>query len=115
MNLTPKWTDFFKKNNIAAVHWSKIGKGDEKDSFIANWAVKNKHIIFTHDLDFGAILAFTKAKAPSVIQVRTQEVLPQHIGKLVVSSIQDYKDLLESGALLVIDKTVNRLRILPLK
>ncbi len=40
------------------------------------WAKTNSHIVFTHDLDFGAILAATNAIAPSVIQVRTQDVMP---------------------------------------
>lgn len=40
------------------------------------WARANDYIVFTHDLDFGAMLALTNAESPSVIQVRTQDVTP---------------------------------------
>lgn len=36
------------------------------------WALTNDYIVFTHDLDFGTLLAITQADAPSVIQVRSQ-------------------------------------------
>jgi hypothetical protein len=32
------------------------------------------YVVFTHDLDFGALLALTRARGPSVLQVRTQSV-----------------------------------------
>lgn len=32
------------------------------------------YVVFTHDLDFGDILAATNADDPSVIQVRTQNL-----------------------------------------
>jgi predicted nuclease of predicted toxin-antitoxin system len=72
MNLTPLWVDVLTKHGWQAVHWSSIGAPRAKDSEIMNWALTNGHIVFTHDLDFGAILAATQANAPSVIQVRTQ-------------------------------------------
>jgi len=37
--------------------------------------------VFTHDLDFGDILAATGAEAPSVIQVRTEDTTPFHFLK----------------------------------
>jgi predicted nuclease of predicted toxin-antitoxin system len=36
-----------------------------------NYAAVNGYTVFTHDLDFGAMLAKTGAKKPSVIQIRT--------------------------------------------
>lgn len=74
MNLSPQWVVFFKKNKISAVHWSTIGDHRASDDTIMAWARKHRYIIFTHDLNFGTILALTKATAPSVIQVRTQNV-----------------------------------------
>jgi predicted nuclease of predicted toxin-antitoxin system len=39
---------------------------------IKSWARAHGAIVFTHDLDFGAMLAATKANAPSVIHVCKQ-------------------------------------------
>ena len=38
------------------------------------WAGEHGSVVFTHDLDFGSLLALTQAVGPSVIQVRTQDV-----------------------------------------
>lgn len=40
------------------------------------WARANDRIVFTHDLDFGRLLALAGRVGPSVMQVRTQDVLP---------------------------------------
>lgn len=41
------------------------------DEEIMRWARENGYVVFTHDLNFGVILAATRAQSPSVIQVRT--------------------------------------------
>lgn len=106
--------DGFKSNNIEAVHWSEIGQADAKDSVIIKWARNNAHVIFTHDLDFGTLLALTKANGLSVIQLRTQDVLSDKIASVVIGVIQKYQDAIESGSLITVDETRSRVRILPL-
>jgi predicted nuclease of predicted toxin-antitoxin system len=69
---------------------------------------------FTHDLDFGAILAVTRAAAPSVIQVRAQDVTPEHLTDLVVRALRQHEAILQQGALITIDEARLRSRILPL-
>lgn len=114
MNLSPEWVQEFKLHSIEAVHWSAIGRFDAKDAILMEWAIKNNHTIFTHDLDFGTALALTGAEKPSVIQVRTQNVTVANLSKMVIPVLKEYKDLMEAGALLVIEEDKNRLRILPL-
>jgi predicted nuclease of predicted toxin-antitoxin system len=60
MNLSPEWVEEFKLHGLEAIHWSTIGKHDAPDNVIMDWARKNEHIVFTHDLDFGTALALTK-------------------------------------------------------
>ena len=114
MNLSPKWVETFVKNGIEAKHWSKIGDPKAKDSIIMTWARENGCIVFTHDLDFGTILALTQATAPSVIQMRTENVLPEYLGETVVSVVKEYASQLQKGAIIVLDDLTHRLRILPL-
>jgi predicted nuclease of predicted toxin-antitoxin system len=79
------------------------------------WAKQNGCVVFTHDLDFGTVLALTQAEGPSVIQVRTQDVTPSAIGKLVVNALRQFQSQLEKGALIVLDEANARARVLPLK
>ncbi len=115
MNLSPKWVDIFGAEGWEAVHWSKIGEFDAEDHVIMKWALDHGFLVFTHDLDFGSILAATSAAAPSVIQVRTQNVMPESIGVIVVDAIKKFSGILSGGALISIDHNKARARLLPLR
>ena len=115
MNLSPEWVAVLRKEGWEAVHWSSIGDPGAPDREIMTWVKANGHIVFTHDLDFGAILAATKAESPSVFQIRTQDINPRHISDLVVSALKQFKNHLEGGALVSVDETKSRARILPLQ
>ena len=78
------------------------------------WAAANGYVVVTHDLDFSAILAVTQGVAPSVVQIRAEDVSPSVIGTIVVGALHQMESELEAGALLSIDDKTMRLRILPL-
>ena len=81
---------------------------------IMNWAEANRYVVFTHDLDFGTLLARTHKTGPSVLRVRGHDVLPDHIGNLVIAAIAQHESDLELGALVVVEERKNRVRILPI-
>lgn len=114
MNLSPLWVAFFAEHSIEATHWSTVGPVEASDREIFAYAATHKYTIFTHDLDFGTLLASTGSKNPSVIQIRGQDVLPSAIGQAVLGAIDSSRDHLESGALVTIDLMRHRMRILPI-
>ena len=79
-----------------------------------DWARANDYVVFTHDLDFGAILAVTRAEGPSALQVRAQNVLPEHLGEVVIAALRQFAQQLEAGALITVDEGTSRARILPI-
>ena len=114
MNLSPLWVDFFVQHGVESVHWSTIGDPRAADRSILAWARANQYVVFTHDLDFGTILAATNANSPSVLQIRTQDVLPVSLGTIVLTALQQFGHLLEQGALVTVDESSSRARILPI-
>jgi predicted nuclease of predicted toxin-antitoxin system len=115
MNLPPRWVEFFGEHGIESRHWSAVGDPHASDSVIMAWARGHGYVVFTHDLDFSALLAATDAHGPSILQVRTQDVMPEHIGNHVVEVIRDHADVLEEGAIVSIDAAEARARILPIR
>src|SRR5947207_1658998 len=77
MNLSVEWIAELAQHGWSAVHWSTAGDPRAEDSVIMAWALANRYVVFTHDLDFGTILALTHATGPSVLQVRCQNVCPK--------------------------------------
>ncbi len=115
MNLSPNWTAAFTAQNIESVHWSTVGDPRAEDTEIMDYARANDYVVFTHDLDFGAILALTQAESPSVMQIRAQNILPSHLANIVLSVLRTNQESLEQGALIVVDEVRSRVRILPLQ
>jgi predicted nuclease of predicted toxin-antitoxin system len=114
MNLSPAWVQFLTASGIEAIHWSAIGSPSAPDTQILDYAAANGFIVFTHDLDFGAILAARNLKGPSVLQLRAQDVLPSTMGRVILGAIDASRDQLEAGAIVTIDLTQNRIRLLPI-
>jgi len=113
MNLSPEWAGLLSELGWPAVHWSSVGNANAPDTAIMEWAATNAHVVFTHDLDFGASLALTRATFPSVLQIRGRRVLPEDVGGLVAGVLEKYSHELRTGALVAVDETKSRVRILP--
>jgi predicted nuclease of predicted toxin-antitoxin system len=114
MNLSPGWVDFLGNAGFLAVHWSDVGAPSATDAELIDWAAKNNHVIVTTDLDFGAILAATKVKRPSVVQLRSDILTPFAIGPVLVQTLHQAEQQLTEGALISVDAARARLRILPM-
>ena len=78
------------------------------------WALDHGHAVFTHDLDFGTLLALTRATGPSIIQVRTHDVLPERLHEMVARLVHLHEADLRQGAILTVDEARGRVRLLPL-
>ena len=115
MNIPPTWVSVFEAAGYQAVHWSSVGDIKATDTAIMAWAVSNGYMVFTHDLDFGTLLAISEADTPSVIQVRTQDVFPDKLGKIVLAALLQFQSELETGALVTVNEAQAKARILPIK
>jgi len=115
MSLSPLWVDALAAHGIESAHWSTVGDGRAPDEIIMGWARDRGYVVFTHDLDFGAVLALTAERGPSVIQVRTQDVTPQHLVETVIDVLREHGSALDAGAIVSVDEARSRVRILPLR
>ena len=115
MNLSPTWVSLLEEAGYAAIHWSTVGSPKASDREILTWAKTEGYVLFTHDLDFGAILAATNAEAPSVIQIRTEDITPDHARDLLLDAIKRFDGDLIKGAMISVDEKRSRVRLLPLR
>lgn len=113
--LSPNWAEWLGSAGHDAVHWRTIGAVSAPDGVVLAWAAAHGHVLLSNDLDFGAILAASGDTVPSVIQVRTQDVLPEAIGPRVASALRQFEAELTAGALVSIDDRTNRVRVLPIR
>lgn len=105
----------FAKVGIEARYSITLGAPNASDEMIFDWAAENGLIIFTHDLDIAVVLAARMQRAPSIIQLRDQNITPDELGETVTFAVQRFAAELESGVLISIDAKGARARILPFR
>ena len=115
MNLSPSWQAFLDHAGHQAVHWSSVGRAEAPDTEIMAYAARENMVAIMHGLDFGAILAATSGRKPSVVQLRAADIRPAAIGRDVLSALEQCSSELTDGALLTIDAGRRRLSLLPLR
>ena len=115
MNLSPRLLGPLRNAGFEATHWSESGDPSASDAQIKEWARQHKSIVVSHDLDFSAMLAASRSASPSVIQIRTQDSLSDIFINNLINSLRHFSDMLEQGAIIVVDEQGQRARALPLK
>ncbi len=115
MNLTPFWVPFLEANGLFALHWSTVGAITAPDEEIMAWAKSNGYIIFTNDLDFSRMLAFSGDTYPSVLQIRTASTFPRLVGDLTVNVLRQFEAELTAGSLVSFNERPAKVRALPLR
>lgn len=114
MNLSPRWAAELRSRGLESIHWKDVGSASAPDEDILAWCAAHGHILFTHDLDFGAILAASKGRNPSVVQLRAENVLPEAMLQHVMDALRQVEKELAQGALVTIEPARHRVRLLPL-
>jgi predicted nuclease of predicted toxin-antitoxin system len=114
MNMSPDLCARFRAAGHEAVHWSTIGAANAPDKAIVDYAKAQGLVVLTHDLDFGAILAATRAEGPSVVQIRTEDAMSDRFVALVSATLTRFEAELSTGALVIVDESRSRVRVLPM-
>jgi len=114
MNLSPSLVELLAQHGWSADHWSTIGLPTAKDREILEWAKDHEYVVVTFDLDFGKILSATGLDTPSVIQIRCLDNHPNVICASLVQVLKQFEQEITNGALIVLDKTKERIRLLPM-
>lgn len=114
MNLSPRWVDVLVRAGFDAVHWSAVGNPRATDREIMAHATQLGFVVLTHDLDFGSILAATNLAAPSVVQIRADDLSPESLATALLTALRQMRSELVAGALVTVDVARTRVRVLPL-
>lgn len=114
MNLSPRWTGFLADADIRAAYWSDLGAGNAPDVEIMAFAKAHGYAVFTHDLDFSAILAGNPRGETQRCASWLPGREPEAIGDAVVTAVRQTADDLDQGALFTVEPSRMRLRLLSL-
>ena len=98
-----------------AVHVADLELRSAPDTDVLEAATAHERIIISSDTDFGTLLAEMRVSAPSMILVRRlSNRRSDELAALILTNLPDVVDALEQGAVVVVEETSIRVRLLPL-
>jgi predicted nuclease of predicted toxin-antitoxin system len=114
-NLSERVAEVLVENGHDAIHVREIGLERADDPVVMARAEAEGRVVVSADTDFGAILARSGNRAPSVILFRMAgQRRAWSQAALVLANLPQVADDLEAGALVVIEDGRVRSRRLPL-
>jgi len=105
---------YLRSIGLQSVHVGNLGLAAATDETILNAGRDRGAIVVTLDSDFHALLARSKASAPSVIRIRVQGVKGDGVARLIQQVVQAVESDLLAGAAGTVTERRLALRRLPL-
>ena len=105
---------FLREGGHDCIHVGEVGMSMATDEEIIAWSLEQRAIVVTLDADFHAILAVSRATAPSVIRIRIQGLDAGAIVELVQRVIAGSTDELSHGSLVTIKASKTTCHRLPI-
>jgi len=114
MNLPGRLCNALEAAGHEAVHVRDLGMAESSDDEITRRAVRDDAVILTHDLDYGALLAFSGDRRPSVVIFRVRHAAPANLVDRFQAAWRGIEEPLSAGAVVVIEDAAVRVRRLPI-
>lgn len=112
MGISHRTVSFLRDTEHDVQHLHDEGLDTLPDAQILAKAKAEERILLTHDLDFGELLAISRANFPSIVTFRLRDMRPENVNRHLEEIIAAHAHSLLQGVAMTV--TENRLRIHPL-
>ncbi len=114
-NLSPQVAVLLSEAGFGAVHLRDYGMQSAPDPEVMERARTERRVLISADTDFGTLLSHDHAVTPSVILVRRLVGRrAKDIADVVLANLDNVRDGLEAGAIVVLGEDFVRVRALPI-
>jgi predicted nuclease of predicted toxin-antitoxin system len=114
MGVSMSTVEALRNRGENVLHLREVGLKTLPDDQIVSKAANEHRVILTFDLDFGSLLAASGSHMPSVILFRLRNQTPQSVTPRLLEVIAGCTDVLNAGALIVVEDLGYRVRHLPI-
>jgi predicted nuclease of predicted toxin-antitoxin system len=115
MGVAMRIVEWLRAQGHDAKHLRDEGLQRMPDSDIFRKAESEGRILLTFDLDFGEIVALSPERKVSVILFRLRNTRTPHIIERLSVAIEQTKEMLKAGSVVIVEESRLRMRQLPLQ
>ena len=109
-NVSPLTVSFLRQAGHDAVRLSEVLPRDAPDRSILAFAARERRIVLTHDLDYGALIVTEHGPAASLILLRLSTTRVERVNEILGLALPAVEGALESGAIVVVEDASVRVR-----
>lgn len=114
VHISPLTVTFLKSLGHDVLRVSEVMSSSSTDHAIVACARQQGRSVLTQDLDFSAIVALSAATAPSVLTLRLSSSRIEHVNARLTAVLAAVEATLLDGALVTVEDSTVRVRLLPL-
>lgn len=115
MGISGKTIDWLRQQKHDALHLRDEGLQRMSDADILIKARNEQRTVLTMDLDFGYLMAISKAELPSVIIFRLSDERAEVVNERLAEILAHHTDDLQSGCVISVSDEEIRVRKLPIE
>jgi predicted nuclease of predicted toxin-antitoxin system len=115
MGVAIRVVDWLRTQGHDAKHLRDEGLQRMIDSDVFRKAAGERRILLTFDLDFGEILTLSQERTASVVLFRLHNTRTPHVIERLRVALDETKEMLEAGSIVVVEESRLRMRRLPLR
>jgi predicted nuclease of predicted toxin-antitoxin system len=114
-NLSPRLADALVAHGWDAIHVGALGLAAATDEVVLQTARTGQRVLVSADTDFGALLARSRASAPSVVLVRrVAGRRVEALAALLIANLPPVENDLHAGSVVALTENTLRIHRLPL-
>ncbi len=113
MGVALRIVEWLRSEGHDAVHLREEGLQRMANGAIFDKATAEGRTVLTFDLDFGEIIALSRGRRVSVILFRLHNTRTPHVIDRLRTVLKDSGEVLEHGAIVVVEESRHRIRRLP--
>jgi predicted nuclease of predicted toxin-antitoxin system len=114
-NLSPRLADALVAHGWDAIHVGALGLAAATDEVVLQTARTGQRVLVSADTDFGALLARSRANAPSVVLVRrVAGRRVEALATLLIANLPPVENDLHAGSVVALTENTIRIHRLPL-
>ena len=115
MGVSMRTIGWLREQKHDAVHLREEGLQRLSDEQILVKARAERRVLLTMDLDFGYLLAVSRAQLPSVILFRLSDERSEVVNRRLADVLTQRRSDIEAGAIISVSEVAIRIRRLPIQ